>query len=308
MSSSTTTTQVTAQIGGTSDNTIDVPVSSVFLAIFVLLAAGHMALLQINNRRKHKFLFNGMLFGFCMSRIMATMFRIIWAKRPTNADIALVAAVFLNAGILLIYIINNLLAWRMVRSAVPTVGWHPVLRVVNKVMLWVVLGMIIPLIVIIVLRVKSPLTPHVGTASTVVSRLAQTYFLVLAVEPAFLLGYAAWKGRHGQPDPFGKGSWNTKVIILAISITLAIIEAGFRCGTTWAPAPLASDPAWWDSKAAFYCFNFMIDILIISLLLIGRIDRRFHVPNKCDGPMDYSTKETAALDAASAEDKGRESS
>jgi uncharacterized Tic20 family protein len=228
-----------------------------------------------------------MLFGFSMSRIMANVFRIAWATQPTNADLSLVASVFLNAGILLVYIINNLLAWRMVRSAVPHVGWHPVPRILNKIFLWIVVGMIIPLIVIIVLRVKNPTLSDIGTATTVVSRLAQTYFLLISLSAAVLLAFAVVKKRE-EHDPFGHGSFNAKAALLAVSITLATIEAGFRCGTAWAPTPLASDPAWWDSKAAFYCFNFVLDVLILGVLLAGRIDRRFHVPNKANGPGSYS--------------------
>jgi hypothetical protein len=160
-------------------------------------------------------------------------------------------------------------------------------------MLWLIAGLIIPLIVIIVLRVKKPTLPHVPYASKVVSRLAQTYFLIIATEPIFLIGLAYWKSKRGMGrgiiDPFGKGSWNGKIIVLALSVFFAVIEAGFRCGTTWTHAPLASDPAWWDSKAAFYCFNFVNDILILTTLLVGRIDRRFHVPNGANGPMSYST-------------------
>lgn len=156
-------------------------------------------------------------------------------------------------------------------------------RIVNRVMLWMILALILPLIVIIVLRVKRPDLAHIKTASTVVGRLAQTYFLIIAIEPAFLLIFSYIKSRNGPKDSFGKGSWNSKFIVLGISTVFAIIEAGFRCGTTWTPAPLASDPAWWDHKAAFYCFNFVIDILILTTLLVGRIDRRFYVPDKAEG-------------------------
>lgn len=285
--SNSATAQVTAQIGGVPTIGLDVPICSVFVALFLALAVAHMTLLQINLRRGHKFIFNGMCFGFAMSRIIACTFRLIWATKPTDVNISLVASVFLNAGILVVYIINIHFAWRMVRSARPSFGWNPTVRLFNKIMLWAVLGLIIPLIVIIILRVKNPTLDHIQTASTVVSRLAQTYFLIIAVEPAVLLALALVKA-HEEKDHFGNGSWHGKTLVLGLSTALAITEAGFRCGTTWTPAPLATDPAWWDSKAAFYCFNFAIDVCLLSLFLVGRIDRRFHVPNGSDGPMSYS--------------------
>jgi hypothetical protein len=173
----------------------------------------------------------------------------------------------------------------------PEFGWNKIVRIVNRVMLWGILALIIPLIVIIVLKIKQPTLPHISQASNVITKLAQTYFLIIAVEPAILLPIAYFNSRNGPIDPFGKGSWNSKFIVLGISVTLAVIEAGFRCGTTWTPAPLASNPAWWDHKAAFYCFNFMIDILILTTLLVGRMDRRFWIPNKAEGVGSYSRGE-----------------
>lgn len=225
-----------------------------------------------------------------MSRIAANTLRLVWATRPMNADVALVASVFLNAGIVLVYIINNLLAWRIVRGAMPSFGWNKGIRIINRVMLWGILTLIIPLIVVIILRIKRPTLPHIIPASNVITKLAQTYFLIIALEPAILLPIAYFKSRNGPVDSFGKGSgsWNSKFIVLGISTTLAIIEAGFRCGTTWTTPPLASNPAWWDHKAAFYCFNFMIDIFILTTFLVGRIDRRFWVPNGAKGIGSYS--------------------
>jgi hypothetical protein len=107
---SQTTQQVSAQVGGRPTVRVDIPICAVLIAIFIPLAASHMTILQKNRKRGHKFIFNGLCFGFTMSRIAANVLRIVWATRPTNQDVALVAAVFLNAGILLVYIINNLLA------------------------------------------------------------------------------------------------------------------------------------------------------------------------------------------------------
>lgn len=293
--------QPTAQIGGIPTIALDIPICAVFIALFVGLAASHMTILQVNRRRGHKFIFNGLCFGFAMSRIAACTLRLVWATQSTNADLALVAAIFLNAGIVLVYIINNLLAWRMVRSASPSFGWNRVLRIGNRILLWGILPLLLPLIVIIVLRVKRPTLVHIGITSKVVARLALTYFLVIAITPAFLLAYAVSKARSHPIDPFGRGEWNTKAQVLMVSTVLAIIEAGFRCGTSWARPPLASDPAWWDSKAAFYCFNFTVDVLVLSVFLGGRIDKRFHVPNKADGPGSYSR---GGIGAGSGMEKG----
>ncbi|PWN23278.1 hypothetical protein BCV69DRAFT_280887 [Microstroma glucosiphilum] len=299
---SASTAQLLAVVGGVPTVSVDVPICAVFLAIFVLLAAGHMTLFQINKRRGHKFIFSGLCFGFTMSRITACVFRLVWATRPGDSDISLVASVFLNAGILLVYIMNNFFAWRMVRSAHPSFGWNPIVRKLNAILLWGCIALI-PLIVLIVLRVKEPRVAHIQRGATIMSRIAQTYFLVVAVSSAFLLAYAMT--RPGQPkDPFGRHSWNGKAVVLALGITFACIQSGFRTGTTWAQAPLASNPAWWDSKAAFYCFNFAMDVCILFTYLVGRIDQRLHVPNGSNGPMSYSKSATeTSLHSESTEKK-----
>jgi hypothetical protein len=40
-----------------------------------------------------------------------------------------------------------------------------------------------------------------------------------------------------------------------------------------------NDPAWYHSRAAFYCFGYMLEIGILCIYVFGRVDKRFHVPN-----------------------------
>jgi hypothetical protein len=50
-------------LGGAPTKSTDIPITAVFLVLYVCLAATHMTILQLNLRRGHKFLFNGALFG-----------------------------------------------------------------------------------------------------------------------------------------------------------------------------------------------------------------------------------------------------
>lgn len=50
-------------LGGAPDKAVDIPVTAVCLFLYVCGAATHMTILQLNQRRGHKFLFNGALFG-----------------------------------------------------------------------------------------------------------------------------------------------------------------------------------------------------------------------------------------------------
>jgi hypothetical protein len=50
-------------LGGVADKHIDIPVTAVFLFLFICGAATHMTIFQINRKRGHKFVFNALLFG-----------------------------------------------------------------------------------------------------------------------------------------------------------------------------------------------------------------------------------------------------
>ena len=50
-------------LGGIPDKHIDIPVSAVFIFLFLCGAATHMTIFQVNRRRGHKFLFNLFLFS-----------------------------------------------------------------------------------------------------------------------------------------------------------------------------------------------------------------------------------------------------
>jgi hypothetical protein len=58
----------TAGTGGVPTILPDIPVCAVFILIYLSFAATNMTLLQINLRRRHKFVISGAMFGFSMAR------------------------------------------------------------------------------------------------------------------------------------------------------------------------------------------------------------------------------------------------
>lgn len=114
-----------------------------------------------------------------------------------------------------------------------------------------------------------------------------TYFAAAAFLPVPLLALRAVLPTHGPREDFGEGRFNTKVIILLISSIVLTLGAAFRAGTSYLPRP-ASDPAWYQSKACFYLFNFTIDFSMVVFYAVMRVDKRFIVPNGSHGPGDYS--------------------
>jgi len=72
-----------ALLGGIPTVTLDVPITAIFLVLFLLGAATHMTIYNKNSKRGHKFILSDLLFNFCMVRAATTTMRIVWAFKPT---------------------------------------------------------------------------------------------------------------------------------------------------------------------------------------------------------------------------------
>jgi len=77
---------------------------------------------------------------------------------------------------------------------------------------------------------------------------------------------------------------------LSSTLPPTIVGAGFRIGANFAPRPV-NDPAWYHSRACFYCFNFVVEIIVIYMYAFVRVDRRFHVPDGASGRHNYGPAE-----------------
>ncbi|KAK4222170.1 hypothetical protein QBC38DRAFT_490514 [Podospora fimiseda] len=276
--------------GGIPTNSVDTPISAVLLVFFIASAATHMTIFQKNRRRDHKFLFSALLFGFSMARIVALTMRIVWANRQTNTNIALAAGIFVAAGVLLLFVVNLIFAQRIVRSYHPNFGWNKTVSIIWNFVIFSVLGI---LIMVIICNVHSMFTLDIPTRMRErdVLRFAGVYLAVLAFLPIpIVLTALLWPtGKEGkrQIEKFGQGRMRTKVRLLLGTAILLSLGAWFRAGTNFLPR-LRDDPAWYHHRAAFYCFNFVIELIVVYSYAIARFDKRFHIPNGSDGPGSYS--------------------
>lgn len=117
--------------------------------------------------------------------------------------------------------------------------------------------------------------------------------------------------RAPDNENFGIGSMGSKLIILGVAVFFIVFIAGLRTAASWSAPRLASNPAWYQSKAAFYVIFLGFEIIIVYWFLFTRIDRRFWVPNGSNKPGDYSQVEhddstamkTLEQDTASEQDK-----
>lgn len=247
-----------------------------------------MTIFQINKRRSHKFVFSALLFGFSMARITALVMRIVWANYPRNANIALAANIFVAAGVLLLFLVNLIFAQRIVRSYHPHFGWHRAVSGAWKAVLFSVLAV---LIMVVVANVHSSFTLDVETKMRErdVLRFAVVYLAVLAFLPIPIVVTAVlWpRGADQKIDKFGQGRMRTKVGLLLFTASLLSLGAWFRAGITFVPRLVGEPVAWYHSRPAFYCFNFVVELLVVFSYVVARFDRRFHVPDGSDGPGSY---------------------
>jgi len=246
-----------------------------------------MAVFQINKRRDHKFLLSFLLFAFCMARCLALVMRIVWAAKPTNVDIAIAANVFTAAGVLILFIVNLILAGRLLRAYQPNLGWRRAVRWSFRFLYFSVVAL---LVMVITASVYSFFTiePTPRRQTRDVQRFAATYLAVLAFLPIPIVLFALLWPRSHPIDKFGHGRLRTKAALVLFTSTLLALGAGFRAGTTFDVRP-ANQPAWFHHRAAYYCFNFVIELVVVYTYALMRFDRRFHVPDGSSGPGHYGT-------------------
>ncbi|KAF2160844.1 hypothetical protein M409DRAFT_70157 [Zasmidium cellare ATCC 36951] len=268
----------TAGLGGQATVSTDVPVCSVLLLFYIGSAVGNMFIFQANRRKGHKFVISAALFGFSMARILTLCLRIGVATHPHNVSLAIAANIFVNAGILVVYVVNLVLALRIIRARQPNLGWKQSVRILARVLYALVFVALVLVITFVVLSFYT-LSESLKQACRDAQLAALTYLFVFTTVPFFILGLTYSLKPAQDAQTFGTGQMRTKGIIILISTCLCVLNSGFKTGANWeSPRPI-SDPAWYQKKAAFYIFLFVVEIIILYFFIAMRIDRRFFVPN-----------------------------
>lgn len=276
----------TAGLGGVPTVTLDDPIIAVFLFLYVCGAATHMTIFQLNSKKGHKFIASGALFGFCMARITACVLRLVWSTHTRNIRVVIAANVFINAGVLIVIILNLIFAQRILRASHPHIGWH---RSIHFAFLAFYLSIILLLGGLITALVQQVYTldTHIQNIDRIIQLVGVTYFAVASFVPILIVVGGLIIPKKTRVEKFGSGRFRTKIHILLISSSLITLGAAFRAAVAYMPRPV-TNPAWYHSKAAFYCFNFAIEIIVIFLYAIVRVDRRFWIPNGSHAPGHYS--------------------
>ncbi|KAI1329734.1 hypothetical protein F5Y16DRAFT_397079 [Xylariaceae sp. FL0255] len=278
-----------AVVGGLPAPGVDNPIAGVFLFLFLVTGLAHLAILQINRRRGLKFFFSGMLFGLSILRCVALAMRIGWASFPHDINVAIAANILTQTGSVLIFIINLIFAQRIVRAYHGSFGWSRITRSFFW-FLFACVGLSLLMLIIVTVDSFFTLDPHIQQEDRTVQLFAGTYLALLAFLPIPIVLLSWILPRRYDLEKFGAGRWRSKLRLLLFTSAVASLGAGFRIGTNFDPRPLAH-PAWYHSRACYYGFNFVTDLVVSIAYLVARFDRRFIVPNGAKGPGDYSSKD-----------------
>ncbi|CUS14334.1 unnamed protein product [Tuber aestivum] len=273
----------TAGYGGRPDKGVDVPISSVFIAIFFTLAVIHMALFARNRRRGHFFVFSAVVFGFCMSRIVTFSMRIAWATHPRNAQVAIAASVFVAAGVVLLFVVNLNFAQRLLRA------YHPRLvgnKLFDRGFLVYYISVVLVLIIVITTTVQSfyTLSAHTLNIDSSIRKFGIIYFAVFAFAPIPMLLIGNLIPSNTPRQNFGKrGDLTEKTLIvlfasgiLIFTLTETALSTALRAATSFMPRP-ATDPGWFNSRASFYVFTPLLEVVVVAMYAATRADQKFHV-------------------------------
>ena len=269
----------------------DAAPTAVFLALFFVAALTNIFIFLRNNKRGHKFLFNGLCTGFCMARVVTSSLRLSWMYNLDNRGLAIAATIFVAAGVLILFIINLLFAQRILRGLHPHLGWH---KAISRTLL--LLYLLIPLVFLMVVTAstQSFFTTHPATAKADLNmqRGASTYFVFIAFLPIPIVIFALVNPKTNDPDHFGQGHFWLKSAVVLTASALLTLGAAFRTSTIFMSTSII--PPWYNAKWCFYFFNFTLEIIVIILFILLRIDLLFHIPNGSKGAYSYARGKEAA--------------
>lgn len=240
-----------------------------------------------------------MCLGFCMTRIFATSIRIAWSVYPHNISVGIAAMIFVYAGIILLFIANLFFSQRIVRAQHPHIGWSKPFSIFTPILVAIIIATILCLIAAVIVEF---FVVNGDNYALPIQKFGSTLFAVVAFLPIPIVTISALARKHPNirmtktVDKFGEGSMRAKIAIVLVSALFLTLGAAFRSATTLIePVPLtkgtpprpAPEPAYL-SKAAFYTFNFTLEICITFFWLAIRIDKRFHIPDGAKGPGSYA--------------------
>lgn len=223
-----------------------------------------------------------------MARILTSTLRISSISLPRNLNLAIASSIFTAAGTLLLFVVDLLFAQRILRSLHPGLGWARPVSWAFKALYILIVATII-MVITVVVQGFFTLDPEIRSIGRAIQLYGATFFAVASFLP-IPITLAALAAHHrrsanggkldGNIEAFGVGPLRTKAALVLTASLILCIGACYRCAVAWFdPVPRTRPMPDRFSKAAFYVVNFGVEIVVVYLYALGRVDRRFWVPN-----------------------------
>ncbi|KAF5510703.1 hypothetical protein CGCS363_v003948 [Colletotrichum siamense] len=271
--------------GGVPTKNLDLPVTIMFMLLFMLGAYVHISIYRANAKRGHKFLISDIIFDFCMLRTVTCIFRITWSI-VTTRGVILVALITENGGAALLFAVNIFFAQRLLRSIHPKAGWCTAASQTFLLLLFSVPVFILFNGVNLIISFFSVGNLDRLEATDDLIKFGSGYNMFLAAFPVIVVaGCLCIPGP--EPEKFGTGSMRVKVALLFFGSFLLMAGHAIRVYALVNKEPPGTDSVIYG-KAVFYTTGFLFELLVVAVYAFGRVDLRFHVPNGASGPGDYS--------------------
>lgn len=231
---------------------------------------------------------------FCTVRVISCALRLSWVYNLQVIPLAIAAQIFVAAGTVILFIINLFFVQRLMRARHPQIGWHGPFSIIIPYATVAITVLSLIMVITCVVQQFYTTNPRTHSIDGAVLLYSLTWFAVVAFLPIPIVVIMGCLKRRTYIDKFGAGRFRTKVILLLVSSTLLALGAAFRAAIQYLPptrlaalhagAPLP----WYLSKAAFYCFDFGVELLVVLLYVLVRVDKRFYVPDSVAGPGEYA--------------------
>lgn len=227
--------------------------------------------------------------------------RIAAICKPHNISLSIAASVFVAAGVLLIFIINLLFTQRLIRATHPTLGWNKAFSLVLR-LLYVLIGLTISMVITCTVQSFYTLRLRTRQIDRDFQLCGSTFFAIVSFLPIPMVVLALILPQKAHVEKFGRGRFRTKIFVLLTASGTICLGAAFRCGTAWkTPVPRTQPLPAYYSRACFYIFNFVVEIIVVYLYALLRVDLRFHIPDGARGPGSYTTSGSLAHTEESAQ-------
>lgn len=114
-----------------------------------------------------------------------------------------------------------------------------------------------------------------------------TIFVVTAAMPIIVTLMAVLIPGKAPYEDFGTRGLGGKVNVLLVASSLIFVGALYRCAVLFQPPVSVREPLpGYFGRAPFYIVNFTIEVLVVMMYLLRRVDQRFYAPEgslKCRG-------------------------